>query len=302
MRIATIYCLIGIAAVIATAQTGGPVACDTSKACFPWNSAGPFCGRGSNINMRFHTQFTAGTNDTAFGAVGSLYNATYAFCPRVDELQAFNITRVGTSSFTFLNGTDADGVPLRTIMPSYPGTRYLSIIGFGDTRNKEYPQDGSEGRVMIADYWSSNLDGTARCAVGTDIAVVPFLVANVSMTKGHFEYFGGHPQPAGVGFQPTCDDTDVCLIDGDMFCIGDRGNRNCATCVNADAARGMTVQVWVSYYGTDASGRQLRSGASNPLNFQKFSGTGVGNAMSRSFKDIKSGNVRDGSDDLEEPR
>ena len=69
---------------------------------------------------------------------------TYAFCPRVDELQAFNITNAGSLALTYQssNGT----VDFMT-----ENERYLSIIGMGDTSDVNYPQPGSEGLLPRTD-------------------------------------------------------------------------------------------------------------------------------------------------------
>ena len=273
-----------------TAQRTSQVRCDTSSACFPWSAQGPFCGRGADINLRFQLQLTKPNYIADAERAEPYSNVTYAFCPRVDELQAFNITRVGELALTFYNASTGFHEWM------VEDQQYVSIIGMGDTRDVSFPQSGSAGRAMIADYHSragSDARGESQCAVGTEIGVVPFLVFNMSMDGGRFKYYDGHPQPAGVGFVPSCDEFDVCVFDSNMRCVGEPGNRNCAECLTIEQARDVSVQIWVSYYGTDASGRQLRSGANNPLNFQAYSGSGVSSSMRRSFNNLEEGRSND---------
>jgi hypothetical protein len=289
MRAAAFLTILLLTAVVIRAVTppkkSRAVACSRREACFPWENSGPFCGRGAKMNLRFFTEFVYGADDTSH-ATGSNHTVTYAFCPRVDELQAFNITEMGAKSFTYMNGTDENNEPVYSFMTD--NQRYLNVFGFGDTTNKEFPEEESGGRAMVADYTAQDSAGRSQCIFDQEIAYTPFLVVNVSMTKGHFQYFEGHSAPAGTGFVPTCQN-DVCLFDQSMGCIGEGNNRNCAECVDIAKAREVSVQVWVSYYGTDASGRQLRSGANNPLNFQAFSGSGVSSKMRKSFNNIQNG-------------
>jgi hypothetical protein len=288
VHITTALVAASLLASLASAQTRtSQVTCGTSSACFPWSAQGPFCGRGADINLRFQLQLTEPNYIADADRAEPYSNVTYAFCPRVDELQAFNITRAGELAFTFTNQTTGETQWM------VENERYLSIIGMGDTRDVSYPQEGSAGRAMIADYFARAGDTSSQCARNTEIAAVPFLIFNVSMDEGRFRYYEGHPQPAGVGFVPSCDEFNVCLFDSALKCIGDEGNRNCAECIDIETAKSYSTQVWVSYYGTDASGRQLRSGANNPLNFQAYSGSGVSSSMRRSFNNLENGGSSD---------
>ena len=279
----------------ATAATTAPRAktttCTVNNACFPWSTKGPFCGRGANINLRFQLQLTQANFISDPLYADPVSNVTYAFCPRVDELQAFNITRAGELAFTSAanNGT---------VELVGEQTRYLSLIGAGDLRNVNYPQEGSEGRVVVADQMGiGGLHNMQQCKMN-EMAIVEFLVFNMSLENGKFKYYDGHIQPAGTGFVPTCSANDVCLFDSAMICVGDKGQRNCARCADGETARAANIQVWVSYYGTDASGKQLRSGANNPLNFQAYSGGGVARSMQNSYNSFKTGNSQTNMDDL----
>ena len=274
------------------------VQCDTTDACFPYSPRGPYCSRGNNINFRFQLQLAPENYREDPGLPDPISNVTYAFCPRVDELKAFNFSRVGELSLTYLNGTTYDAVYNQTydnLQIASLEQVYLSVIGFGDTRNIAFPQPGSAGRVMIADYTIE------ACEFVGEFGLVSFLSLNVSMEDGRFKYPNGGGQPGGVGFVPSCDEYDVCVYNSSMRCFGEPGMKNCGTCVS-DIYKlyDFNVQVWTSYYGTDARGRQLRSGATNPLNFQAFSGSGVAGAMSRSYSNIEDGRTI-GDDELTPP-
>ena len=274
--------------------------CDRSDACFPWTTDGPFCRRGDNINIRFQVQLapenyhreTAANVFTPEAFSGPITNMTYAFCPRADELSAFNITRLGVNSLTWPNGTAYDpilNVTYQEIALTEQHQIFLSVIGFGDQRNINFPQPNSSGRVLIADY--------DACEYVGEFGIVDFLVFNISMDRGRLKYYEEHLDPAGTGFVPTCTTDGVCQLDPSLRCFGPRGRQNCGRCLsNTTELEDWRLTTWVSYYGTDVRGRQLLSGASNPLNFQVFSGSGVGVAMTRSFTRIENGQTVDDDD------
>merc|ERR1719238_706721 len=169
---------ISTSAVLAQVRRPTTVRCDTSSACFPWSAQGPFCGRGADINLRFQLQLTAPNNIADTDRAEPYSNVTYAFCPRVDELQALNITRAGELALTYYNSTTGFTEWM------VENQRYLSIIGMGDTSDVNFPQERSAGRAMIADYHSRAGSGASQCATGSEIGVVPFLVFNMSMEDG----------------------------------------------------------------------------------------------------------------------
>ena len=185
----------------------------------------------------------------------------------------------------------------------------LSAIGLGGVDERLEPTGDSEGRVVIAQTQHPEClrryNGVLTLTAHT--AVVETLVLNISLLNGLFRYQDGYPQPAGVGFSPTCDDLNRCMLDTTQVCIGDvDGRMNCARCLydldlyNATEMVNQRLQVWLAYYGTDARGRQLRSGASSPMNFLSGVGTAVSNALYESFLSSSEG-LNSGDDDSLEP-
>lgn len=272
-----------------------PKGCGTDVACHPWDTdQGPFCGRGNSMNLRFFIDVSEENyylyNNTA-GFPATLETvATYGFCPRVDELQAFNLTYA--PRFMALT-SDADGANLTTSPSAL--TKYVYAYGFGDLGNKSIPVNESYGKAMVID------NSTNTCPLSSSsFAIANFLILNVSLDNGKFRYFpdeSKHPQ--GTGFVPTCDG-DVCMYDADAKCIGPPGRRMCAKCYSdVDEVAELPLQIWVSYYGTDSRGRTLRSGANNPINFRVFSGSGVYKNMGDSFDRLKAGKTS--QDDQLEP-
>ena len=147
---------------------------------------------------------------------------------------------------------------------------------------------------MIVDNTTSE-----KCGEG-ELDVVTFLVLNITMEKGRFTYTQDMLQPTGVGFMPTCDSSDTCLLDTNMHCIGFEGRKNCAECMkdpNELANKG--ILIWTSFYGTDKSKRVFRSGTNNPLNFRAFSGSGIYSSISKSYDRVAMGQLA--TDDQLEP-
>ena len=302
LQVVVLLCLVAASVVVGQVVKRKPqrLRCDTSDACFPMSADGPYCRRGDNINLRFQVQlapeqYRRETSRDVYvqeGWTGPITNMTYAFCPRADELAAFNITRLGQYALTFENGTEFDpvlNVTYRQVQHTVAEQVYLSAIGFGDQRNVNFPQNGSESRVMIADYNGGDFVG--------EYGIVDFLVLNISLEQGRLKYYEEHLQPAGTGFVPTCTVDSICKLDPTMRCFGARGQQNCGRCItDTYEMEDWRMTIWASYYGTDAAGRQLRSGASNPLNFQAFSGSGVTVAMGRSFDKIENGGTMDDDD------
>jgi hypothetical protein len=150
---------------------------------------------------------------------------------------------------------------------------YLSIYGMGDKSNILYPiENVSYGSVGI-------IFNTTDCNEG-EFGVVDFLVVNITMRNGKYNYI--NDMPIKTGFSPTCGTNNMCLLDPSMKCFGEPGKSNCGTCMSdPEMIANTTLQVWISYYGTDGAGRRFLSGASNPLNFRAFSGGGAYKAFTR---------------------
>jgi hypothetical protein len=170
---------------------------------------------------------------------------------------------------------------------------FVSVMGFGNATLRTIPGEGTTGRVMVYDARQYTEHPCLNDpSLGTDpVAYVNFLILNISLSNGVFRYLSGHADPPGNGFVPTCDADDICTVDADMRCVGDiPGKKNCAKCYarnRADAVAAESMQVWVSYYGTDGGGKRLRSGASNPLNFRKYSMGGVYNDLVNSVQNMQ---------------
>ena len=275
-------------------QVEGAVQCDATRACFPMSTTS--CTRGNNINLRFFMDAAEGYDDSIVEDISSPFSnrtVTYAFCPRVDELQAFNLTNA--PMYATINRTSVENSTNFTYFVDSVADTYVSAYGFGGSLSVAIPSVNSTSRVMIT------TNGTAKCDNNINaVLLVDFLVFQISMTDGVLTYPGAvapqenvtdgvSAQPQGVGFQPTCSG-GACQLDASLPCIGDVGNQNCARCyTSAGDVLNKTVQIWVSYYGTDNNGRTLLSGSSNPLNFRKYAGASVFNTLSDSLDKVSSG-------------
>lgn len=288
-HLASLLLCIGVVVPLLWREVDGAVRCDASRACFPM--ASPSCTRGNNLNLRFFMDAASAYQNSSVEADSAFNNRTitYAFCPRVDELQAFNLTDAPTFSVI----DPADNASFVEDVEDV----YLSAYGFGESESIAVPSNTSASRVMIAQ------NGSKFCT-GNAVLLVDFLVFQISMTDGYFKYNGAvaprenvsevSVQPQGVGFQPTCSYDGVCQLDATFHCIGDVGQQNCAQCITDPyEAANKTVQIWVSYYGTDNNGRRLLSGGSNPLNFRKYAGASVYNTLSNSLDRVSTGQSLD---------
>ena len=291
----SVIVLCTVVSVVVVAQRTGTVqsdACDENSSCFPWRvETGPFCFRGSPMGLRFFMDMAnedrrlnishqvCGINT---GPNTSHY-VTYAFCPLVDELQAFNLTDSGKLAATYVD-------PLTGRQASRQDEAWLRVYGAGTVSDREFPQRGeSPGAVMITGPCPSNSLKTA---------ITPFLILNLTMEGGRFKYYADFPQPAGVGFTPTCshvrDDTWTCNLDSSMECFGPANGffKNCAFCYDnteVDRIVATNIQIWTSYYGDDANGRNMQSGTNNPLNFRAYAGGNMYSSLSTSLDNVRSG-------------
>lgn len=270
------------------------VKCDSTVACFPMSA--PSCTRGNNINLRFFMEAAEGYEDSTIEDITSPFSnrtITYAFCPRVDELQAFNLT--SAPMYASINHTSVQNSTNYTYFVDSVNDTYVSAYGFGGSLSVAVPAPNTSSRVMIV------TNGTYQCDNEPNaILLVDFLVFQISLTSGVFTYPGAvapqenvtegvSAQPQGVGFQPTCTG-GLCQLDATLSCIGDPGIQNCARCYkNSADVLNKTVQIWVSYYGTDNNGRTLLSGSSNPLNFRKYAGASVYSTLSSSLDKVSNG-------------
>jgi hypothetical protein len=236
---------------------------------------------------------------------GTRHYVSYAFCPGIDTLQAFNLTSAGLIAGTTTNS--ADGKLTLTA-----GDAWLRVYGLGTSNFVTVPQKNeSEGAVQIVGTCKARSLSFVRNNVNADdsaasdlVAIVPFLILNITMQNGRFRYYTDYPQPSGVGFVPSCETTqgiDVCVLDPGMSCLGPPGRSNCAICYAESDVNSMAntnIQVWTSYYGTDRIGRQLRSGTNNPLNFRAFGGGTLYSSFTASLDKVKSGEWNDDPNDI----
>ena len=261
------------------------VDCSRSQACYPWDlGIGPYCGRGNKINLRFTVDLAPENYYKAYNTTPPtvMTTASYGFCPVVDELQAFNL-----SAAPILAGMQLDNTTSHTNVTSSRFSlnmteAYVYAYGFGGIDSVLFPNSStSTGAVQIAANLSS-------C---NGILLTTFLVLAVTLDKGKFKYTSDQLNPLGSQFQSTCTG-GVCSMDSKQKCIGNGLTSNCAKCFTnpADLANA-TVQIWVSYYGTDTTGRTLLSGSNNPLNFQQFSQSGVWNNLQTSFGNLQNGQI-----------
>lgn len=291
LRVWAVVCC--VVAVMVMDGVEAAVSCDAAMACYPWSA--PTCARGNNLNLRFFMEANidyAGASATTVDFNHTDRTVTWAFCPRVDELQAFNLT--AAPSYAAIKPLQND------TFVGYMNNTYVSVYGFGESNDREVPSNVSASTVMVA------RNGSDLCLnMANPVLLVDFLVFQIALTDGAMTYPGSvapwngtdgvSVQPQGVGFQPTCTG-GVCTLDSSRKCIGDEGKQNCALCYDDPAILGnKTIQIWVSYYGTDNSGRRLLSGGSNPLNFRKYAGASVYSTLSTSLNQVSSGQALDPS-------
>jgi hypothetical protein len=283
--------------VITAARTRIPkIDCSIKNACHPWLPNGPACSRGLNMNLQFFLDLAPENYIHNYSPIYNLWEVTYAFCPRVDEIQAFNLSNAFKLAGTYYNGMNQTDNSMNAtnqtnqtvsyitqtmlannkdlILSEKLEIGYLSIYGMGDSENIFFPNPnttyGSVGVIFNTNY----------CEEG-QFGIVNFLVVNITMKNGKYIY-GDNNISIKTGFSPTCNQNNMCIIDPSMKCFGELGKANCGTCVgDPEVIANTQLQVWVSYYGTDASGKKLMSGTSNPLNFRAFSGGGVYRAFKK---------------------
>jgi hypothetical protein len=273
----TIFALLAASSsCLVSAQLNG--GCD--KGCKPWLT-GSSCAMGQSMKLRLLVD--ASPENVA----NYLKNAThteigYGFCPTVDQLQAFQMPN---STAWAAGDLKSQNFSTLTASPAY--MRIYGAVGIQDT--ELIPSTSYDSSAMI-------FDPNQTCADGRGYLVANFLVINFTLSNGAYRLVSSFNQAVQVGFQPTCDASDTCLVDPASPCIGpSSGRKNCAVCVTSFAQLLKTnVQAFASYYGTDANGRRMQSGSSNPLNFLQLSSTGVFNAL----KDDISGAVNTVQDNV----
>ena len=199
------------------------------------------------------------------GTTYSVRHVTWAFCAKVDELQAFVLNESTKFAASVYSSWATNPPRYGTVNQSS-----LRVYGTGGHDDYEIPADDDDSSIVV-------VENTTKCMLPTGepgFAVVDFVVLNMTMTDGQYKYSSKMHMPIQVGFMPTCEG-DTCLLGG-RVCIGAPGRKNCAKCIKTpQEMKNHNLKVWASYYGTDRNNRRFMSGSSNPLNFQKFSSNSV---------------------------
>jgi hypothetical protein len=294
-----------------TAEMCGPM-----YACVPWAAEKehlPPCARRNRMPLSFMLDVAQEDNllqwDKQVCGINTgpdtRHYVSYAFCPGIDTLQAFNLTSAGLIAGTTTNPVDGK-------LTLTAGDAWLRVYGLGTSNFVTVPQKNeSEGAVQVIGRckdrslpFATNTDPLTPGSESNLVAIVPFLILNITMQNGRFRYYTDYPQPSGVGFASTCETTqgiDVCLLDSSMTCLGPPGRSNCAICYAESDVNSMAntnIQVWTSYFGTDRIGRQFRSGTNSPLNFREYAAGTLYTSMSASLQKVKSGEWNDDPDNI----
>eukprot|EP01064_Diplonema_japonicum_P026141 TRINITY_DN37558_c0_g1_i1.p1 TRINITY_DN37558_c0_g1~~TRINITY_DN37558_c0_g1_i1.p1 ORF type:complete len:303 (+),score=85.70 TRINITY_DN37558_c0_g1_i1:65-910(+) len=271
--------------VLVGAAAGATV--DSCGGCKPWMND---CKIDDSIDIRF----AVGAIETCTGSAaasdcgtnnGTKYQCsntngcvgykTHFFCGKVDQFTSVELK----DSATYMEGAvpETDG--------NYSG--YLDIVQIGagklgnDPETKVIPEREQSSRIPV--YQKSH----PKCNDGP--AIANFLVYNVTMTRGKYEYKNN--DPTGNGFVNTCDG-DRCDFVSNSVCIkGAEGKyNNCGQCLNPTYNNGDNandIRVLITYYGTDKSNNVLLSGSSNPMNFRQFALDNVASTIGNDFNNIK---------------
>lgn len=269
------------------AQTPSPPDPQCVNGCQPWNAL-MACTIGKEMRLPLVLDISRENAQNVFN--GQKNQIGYGYCPQVDQLQAFSLPEAaGWAAGDFRNGNfTADTAAADDGSGSGSGSstdapaaylRIFGAVGFQDTKTN-IPKNTYSSSAVIFDPKQSCT--TANNEDG--FLVATFLVINFTMTNGEYRMISSFDQSVQVGFEPTCDSTDTCQISSSQPCLGNTtGNKNCAVCVarsgGVAALNNTQIQVFASYYGTDANGRKMQSGSSNPLNFLALSSTGVFNKL-----------------------
>lgn len=188
------------------------------------------------------------------------------------------------------NGQDACGdasmVGVVTVLSLEIGMHkgYFNYIGQTAQTNSTAPNPHYDAALCgssasAADKASSSSDHIDYCSKTINVVVA---ATNV--------------QPARVGFVPTCNAKDECIM-GDptvYTCIGNvTGQKNCGLCYsNATIlSSNVTLTVWVSYIGTDRKSVVMTSGGDNPMNYVNYARHQGFDAVTSKFNSLFKGNI-----------
>jgi len=205
---------------------------------------------------------------------------THSFCPKVDQFQQFRLA----GSAKILNASSR--------------REPIELLAWNSGKGYDRPEKQPyEVRFPTADMYSRMpiyVANHSDCP-GNGAAIATVLLYNVTLRSGKFGY--KNAQPIGNGFTPTCDGPGMkCKFDSKKVCIGksfgtDPGQThyNCGQCLSTwdKQLEELDIQIFVSYYGTDPSGRTLTSGSSNPINFRQFADADVYDDVWNSARNFK---------------
>lgn len=295
--------------------------CTVQSACFPWHSidssASRTCSRGGSINLRFMLDVVpenyVGTEKTQY--------MIYGFCPTVDELSSFTLNESTFYSTSYKTTTTKDKVEETTYhFSSSLYKNYLSVYGFGNSNSTLIPQRqisvgaalaaingslvacGGSNTVAVVSTLMLNIgfdrgsfNYIESSPTGPQLMLNPYYdieacesgevpPPNVSYcnTSVIVDLPADTKQPAKVGFESTCKN-GKCIFDSSAICIeDDNGLSNCGYCYgDPGETLHATIQVWVSYFGTDNSGSSMISGGNSPLRYMNFASS----SLADKFKD-----------------
>lgn len=242
--------------------TPKPSACDSehATACQPYGATR--CAIGDRMDIRFVVDI-ADANDFVLPQNHTHLNfnhITYAFCPVVDQLQAFTLE----DSAVWAAGRRRDDGTAWNFTYG-PNRTWLRVFGMGEIPDVGIPFDQDDSSVYLYQQVPEEVCKSTH-------AVVSFLVLNITMTNGFYRHTSDFHQAIQVGFSPTCNG-NTCMFGNDQVCIGKSpGSLNCAKCaVSSEKLVSMDPHIFTSYYGTDKNGRRFMSGTDNPLNFEALS-------------------------------
>ncbi|KPI85079.1 hypothetical protein ABL78_5845 [Leptomonas seymouri] len=191
------------------------------------------------------------------------------------------------------NGLDACGnaatVGVVTILSLEIGLRrgFFSYLGFSNKSTSMVANPNYDPKLCKE---GNSFAGSHNTAASTPPDKIDYCSKAISTTIAE-----NHVQPARVGFVPTCNERDQCMLgDPDMYvCIGNvTGQKNCGMCFS-DAtalAANSSLTVWVRYVGTDLNNVVLTSGGDNPMDYSSFVSSEAFQTISRKFNSLIRGN------------
>ncbi|CBZ28973.1 conserved hypothetical protein [Leishmania mexicana MHOM/GT/2001/U1103] len=330
-RLCAVLCVMAVLVLLGCGTARAQESCGTTALCKPYDTNGPLCARKKRMNLRFMLETSRENNFTVGTQVHHL--ATYSFCPIVDQLSSFTLVGAPFMASCYATKQETDDVVTDHLsMDMEP--RYLSVYGFGASNSTLYPERRvSTGTVLIAVNGTDHAGVSNSVGIVTMLSLEiglhnglfnyvgaaaasetmvanpnydPVLCNNSIIPPAGINHCDQNiiipvaatvVQPAKVGFTPTCNAEDVCMMgDPSVYtCIGEvPGQKNCGVYRTSPAEiRKLQMTVWVSYYGTDGRRNVLTSGGRNPLNYLSFLKENALQALANKIDSLFHGNIPD---------